>query len=241
MSETEQGQYSVGEIDVGMLTGVRDHFTGPNGEWLESSEVVARLNDLQAQLTAAEQRAEALAKLHGCECVETDLETRVAWMEGQYLAAREAAAELALLRPRAALLDDVAFCLKAWAIGGHKEAQDPRMYDGGLKVIARYDALPAAPVQADAVTIPEMTDKLSSYWKQPAVSDILLTAETATMSKATFDKLANYEHTIPTGVYAGKMWRAGETFCWYGEIENGECSIHRRRICGVTADATVTG
>lgn len=101
MSESEQGQYSVGKIEVGMLTGVRDQFTGPNGEWLESSDVVARLTDLQTQLTAANERADAQRRLRE-EAVERDAQD-----------IRDLKAELALLRPRASLAPGLAAALAA--------------------------------------------------------------------------------------------------------------------------------
>lgn len=58
-------QYHVGEIDVGMLTGMRDHFTAPDGTWLESADVVNRLNDLTARLAEAEAERDEWVRWHG--------------------------------------------------------------------------------------------------------------------------------------------------------------------------------
>ncbi len=44
-------------------------------------------------------------------------------------------------------------------------------------------------------------------WDQPPTSDILIDDEYALMTKATFDRLAEYSCSTPSGVYPGKMWR----------------------------------
>lgn len=56
--------------------------------------------------------------------------------------------------------------------------------------------------------IPQMTHPLSKGWSQPDTTKILITDVRAVMSKKIFDDLAEYTTSIPTGVYAGKMWKA---------------------------------
>lgn len=81
------------------------------------------------------------------------------------------------------------------------------------------------------IEIPEMTDEMGRYWDQPNRSEILVDDKYAIMTKATFKKLANYEHSHPSGIYDGKMWRCGTTLLWYGPSENLKlCSINRRLI-----------
>ncbi len=55
--------------------------------------------------------------------------------------------------------------------------------------------------------IPEMTDPLGTSWHQPSREDITVDAVSATMSQATFDALAEYSASQPSGVYPGKMWK----------------------------------
>lgn len=63
--------------------------------------------------------------------------------------------------------------------------------------------------------IPLMTDTLGKYWKQPDRDDILVDEHSAVMTKESFAKLHNYEGSIPTGTYAGKMWRRYNYLRWY--------------------------
>lgn len=58
-------------------------------------------------------------------------------------------------------------------------------------------------------SIPPITDLLGRYWEQPSISEILFDElnDYVIMSQSTFDKLANYSCSQPSGVYEGKMWR----------------------------------
>lgn len=68
--------------------------------------------------------------------------------------------------------------------------------------------------------IPQMTDKLGAYWKQPHRNAIEIDDKHAYMSHQTFEALLDYSNSQPTGVYVGKMWRAeynsGWHLCWFG-------------------------
>lgn len=52
-----------------------------------------------------------------------------------------------------------------------------------------------------------MTHPLSAYWDQPAREQILVDQTAAVMNRKTFDALAEYSTSLPTGVYEGKMWK----------------------------------
>lgn len=84
--------------------------------------------------------------------------------------------------------------------------------------------------------IPAMTDPLGKYWKQPDPAAILLDDEHAVMDMATFEQLAEYSASIPSGVYPGKMWKAGFQgtwlLRWFGEVEGRPdlCSNNQRII-----------
>lgn len=56
--------------------------------------------------------------------------------------------------------------------------------------------------------IPPMTDPLGKHFRQPRREAIWIGQDTAHMSRATFDALAEYSTTYPSGVYPGKMWKA---------------------------------
>lgn len=104
-----------------------------------------------------------------------------------------------------------------------------------------------------AHVIPAITDPLGSSWDQPTLGLIEIEGDFAIMSRAAFDKLAEYSSTRPTGVYAGKMWKRHDgvfdreylrgggkpewMLCWYGNCEKPECpgctkfcSNHHRKI-----------
>jgi hypothetical protein len=59
----------------------------------------------------------------------------------------------------------------------------------------------------DKNVIPPITDAMGKYWRQPDPSRIQIDDQNALMDQATFDALAEYSATIPTGVYPGKMWK----------------------------------
>ncbi|QIX18365.1 hypothetical protein [Burkholderia multivorans] len=84
--------------------------------------------------------------------------------------------------------------------------------------------------------IPPITDPLGRYWRQPPRSEILVDDEHAIMTRSTFEKLAEYSATRPSGVYPGKMWRAvyddGAYLRWYGIVDGRPdlCSNNQRLI-----------
>lgn len=88
--------------------------------------------------------------------------------------------------------------------------------------------------------IPPITDPLGKFWNQPDLKLILIDDTHALMEMATFEGLADYSCTMPSGVYPGKMWRCrvkyddesmGWLLRWYGESEKpGYVSNHHRRI-----------
>ncbi len=84
--------------------------------------------------------------------------------------------------------------------------------------------------------VPLMTHPLGRYWDQPSREAIAFVDGEAQMTERTFAELKNYSHTLPTGVYEGKMWRAlephgGWSLVWYGvAVDPGQCSIEHRPI-----------
>ena len=85
--------------------------------------------------------------------------------------------------------------------------------------------------------IPVMTDPLGRYWEQPSRDAILTDAVYAVMTMATWKSLCNYETSIPTGAYPGKMWRRQRdaetpTLCWYDvhPTKPDMCLVHTREV-----------
>jgi hypothetical protein len=90
--------------------------------------------------------------------------------------------------------------------------------------------------------IPAMTDQMGRYWNQPDPAAILIDDTHALMAAATFNQLAEYSGSLPTGVYAGKMWRRHDgifdrnakrrrwLLCWFGEVNDGKCEIEFREV-----------
>jgi hypothetical protein len=75
---------------------------------------------------------------------------------------------------------------------------------------------PLAPkAKWDKNEIPPMTHWMGSAWKQPKLSEILIDDTHAVMTQRTFDKLLNYAHSQPTGVYEGKMYRKDDYLHWW--------------------------
>jgi hypothetical protein len=94
--------------------------------------------------------------------------------------------------------------------------------------------------EAAGHTIPEMTHPLARYWRQPNRDAITIDDTHAIMSQETFDALADYSCSVPTGVYDGKMWKYGRPYreprtewwlCWFAPSDKPDCcSTHTRRI-----------
>lgn len=84
--------------------------------------------------------------------------------------------------------------------------------------------------------IPPMTDPLSKHWQQPSSDGILIDAHHAVMDMKTFDALAEYSSSVPSGVYPGKMWKAiasdGRKFLrWFGVADDTRlCTCNQREI-----------
>lgn len=81
--------------------------------------------------------------------------------------------------------------------------------------------------------IPPMTDPLGRYWDQPNVSEVLIDDTHALVSRSAFDKLNQYDTSIPSGVYPGKMWKCRQRgvmyLRWYGLADDPNfCSNHHR-------------
>lgn len=84
--------------------------------------------------------------------------------------------------------------------------------------------------------IPPMTHELSAYWQQPSREAILVDDTHALMTQATFEQLAEYSCSLPTGVYEGKMWRGhykdGDWLHWFDTTPGDptSCRRHNRKI-----------
>lgn len=86
--------------------------------------------------------------------------------------------------------------------------------------------------------IPECIHPLSKHWDQPKNTEIAIDDTHALMSKESFEQLSEYSMSVPTGVYAGKMWKAcnlmnNEWYLrWYEnqQPKNEMCVIKHRII-----------
>lgn len=91
--------------------------------------------------------------------------------------------------------------------------------------------------------IPPMTHRLGKCWDQPPVEDIWFLDDLAVMAPRTFDDLADYSRSLPSGVYDGKMWRSQFGKDWYlkwfapAKLPN-ECQVMYRRIAVVALPET---
>lgn len=99
-------------------------------------------------------------------------------------------------------------------------------------------------------TIPRMCSKLGRYWAQPSCDRILVDDTHAVMDRQTWAELCEYNTSLPTGAYEGKMWKRLELpeepeeeaavilgsdptrlICWYGPSEEvGYVSVNYRRV-----------
>lgn len=101
--------------------------------------------------------------------------------------------------------------------------------------------------------IPTITNPLGAHWRQPDRTHIIVDNTHALMTRRTFDSLAEYSASKPTGVYPGKMWkrfdgsfdreflaRGGKPvwlLCWYGECDDPKmCSNNSRVILLADSD-----
>ena len=86
--------------------------------------------------------------------------------------------------------------------------------------------------------IPPITNPLGQHWDQPKADDVLVDDTHAVMTEHSLSLLSEYSHSMPSGVYHGKMWKCAnhkEPGCWwlvwYGFDEDpGFCSNNYREI-----------
>ena len=85
--------------------------------------------------------------------------------------------------------------------------------------------------------IPPMTDSLGNFWIQPSTENILIDDTHAVMCRDDFNLLVDYSHSVPSGVYPGKMWKTtaqgGRQFLWWFGISPSRddiCTNNRREI-----------
>lgn len=60
------------------------------------------------------------------------------------------------------------------------------------------------------MTVPEITESMGKNWKQPPRSSIFIVGNQAFMSKSNCVMLAEYNCSVPSGVYDGKMWKCNK-------------------------------
>ena len=83
--------------------------------------------------------------------------------------------------------------------------------------------------------IPPMTHDLGRYWDQPDREYILVDDHHAMMSVENLLLLQQYDSSVPSGTYEGKMWRTDrgnkKYLRWYGPSDKpDELLIHTREI-----------
>ena len=59
----------------------------------------------------------------------------------------------------------------------------------------------------DKNNIPPIVDEMGSGWNQPSTRDILIDDNYTIMPVSVFKELHEYSTSMPSGVYAGKMWK----------------------------------
>lgn len=84
-------------------------------------------------------------------------------------------------------------------------------------------------------TIPPITDPLGLYWEQPSREAILIDERNAIMASADWKRLHQYDCSVPSGTYIGKMWgcttRTGERLLrWYDKIVGDMITIESRVV-----------
>jgi len=89
--------------------------------------------------------------------------------------------------------------------------------------------------------IPVMDHPLGRAWSQPKRQDIIINATQAFISARSFNCLHNYSHSLPSGVYSGKMWKQLTRdksqvehwwLCWFVDstVYPNSCTTNRRKI-----------
>lgn len=89
--------------------------------------------------------------------------------------------------------------------------------------------------------IPQMTDPRSKYWEQPKTESILVDDKFACMTLKTLHELHEYNCTMPTGVYDGKMWRRevhSKPYGQWSKEQGDEFLYHVLCWCGPHEDPT---
>lgn len=80
-----------------------------------------------------------------------------------------------------------------------------------------------------------VADPMGKHWTQPDRELIKVNSETAEMTQCVLEQLCDYSHSMPTGVYPGKMWKRkqGEQWwlCWFGVSKDPKlCTNNCRKV-----------
>ena len=92
-----------------------------------------------------------------------------------------------------------------------------------------------------STVIPPITNPLGKGWVQPHLDMIQLDDKNAYMREGTFNSIADYTDSRPTGVYEGKVWKTRSfiddrttrdwVLHWFGLSDDpNKCSNHWREI-----------
>ena len=82
---------------------------------------------------------------------------------------------------------------------------------------------------------PVMVDPMGAHWTQPSRQDVLIDEKHAVMSRNSLSMLLDYSHSVPSGVYDGKMWKTLHNGAWYlrwfsPSKDPTRCAINARLI-----------
>lgn len=82
--------------------------------------------------------------------------------------------------------------------------------------------------------VPPITDPLGKHWTQPERAAILMDDHSCMMSEPDFHLLSEYSSSLPSGTYAGKLWKGNFAKGWflgfYGEPDAKTIPIYWREI-----------
>ena len=76
--------------------------------------------------------------------------------------------------------------------------------------------LPGSDVEPRPCPIPRIESPIGRHWSQPDPNEFLFHETHVRMLKKTWLRLPEYNHSRPSGVYEGKMWRSQKHLHWYG-------------------------
>jgi hypothetical protein len=74
------------------------------------------------------------------------------------------------------------------------------------------------PVLLGTAVVPPITEPLGRHWEQPDREELIFCGDFVYMTRRAYKQLPEYNNSVPSGVYEGKMWKSHVRYSDVGRV-----------------------